>query len=328
MNFLFGPVNSRRLGRSLGIDLLPEKICNFDCIYCEVGPTTKLTCSCREWVPTAEIIAEIDEYLASEERCSRVDVFTITAGGEPTLHSGIGEIIAYLKKRTGKPVVVLTNGTTLHLKAVRRDLCQADIVIPSLDTVMPASLRKLNRPASCFNLEEAVEGLVTFSHEFSGRLWLEILIARDINDTEEEVLALREVIKRMRIDRVQLNTVVRPPLLSYARPVSGQRLLAFAQLLSWEGGPLVEVIADVPKADDTTAKQDTKEDTKGTLRTPQEIRQEVLTMLKRRPCTEEDIRKTLGPGVEDGLKALLDTMIKAKQIKKERHAQREFYRIV
>ncbi len=323
MNFLFGPVNSRRLGRSLGIDLLPGKICNFDCIYCEVGPTTKLTCRRLEYVPTADIIAEIDAYLESRERCDRVDVFTITAGGEPTLHLGIGRIIDHLGKRTGKPVVVLTNGTTFHLPEVRRDLAAVDIVIPSLDTVVPASVRKLNRPAGCFNLQESVEGLVLFSREFSGRLWLEVLIAAGINDTAAEMKALAAVISRMKVERVQLNTVVRPPLLAHARPVSKNRLEELAALLEGQGCPPVEVIADVKDEDDGKMR--------GSTEVPPRddgfIRDEILTMLKRRPCTRGDIRKTLGPEAKDGLEGIIEELMKTKQIKKERHGDRQFYRL-
>ncbi len=327
MKFLFGPVNSRRLGRSLGIDLLPDKICNFDCIYCEVGPTTQLTSERKEYVPTRDIIAEIDHYLETVNWRKKVDVFTVTAGGEPTLHSGLGQIIEHLKQQTGKPVVVLTNGATFHLESVRRDLQQADIVIPSLDTLLPKSFRKLNRPATCVDIDKVVQGLITFSHEFSGQIWLEILIARGINDTNEEILALKEVIDRMDIDRVQLNTVVRPPLQDYARPVSKIRLLEFAELLTGESGLVVEVIADVQDIDDSavTSGQSTK---KITDKSKKIIQDEIMTMLKRRPCTIKDIRKTLGAEVGDELDSLLDHLKQAKQIKKEQYGDKEFYLVI
>ncbi len=148
MNHIFGPVNSRRLGRSLGINLFPKKICNLNCIYCEVGATTKLTCKRQEYVPTASIIAEIEKFCAAPERLARVDVVTVTASGEPTLHSGPGRIITCLKTMTGKPVAILTNSTTLIREDVVEELSLADMVIPSLDTARPASFRELNRPGN------------------------------------------------------------------------------------------------------------------------------------------------------------------------------------
>jgi wyosine [tRNA(Phe)-imidazoG37] synthetase (radical SAM superfamily) len=157
MNHIFGPVNSRRLGRSLGIDLLPRKICNFDCIYCEVGPTTNLTCERKEYVPTAAIIAEIDEYCSDPRRMDLVDVVTVTASGEPTLHSGLGRILQHLKETTGKPVAVLINGTNLDNPEVVADLCRADVVVPSLDTALEKSFRRLNRAALCIDLQAMID---------------------------------------------------------------------------------------------------------------------------------------------------------------------------
>ena len=148
MKHLFGPVNSRRLGLSQGIDLLPPKICNFNCIYCEVGPTTLLTCDRKEYVPTAEIIAEIETLLTDKRAVKKIDYFTITATGEPTLHTGIGAVIRFIKDNSDKPVAVLTNGSLLHIKEVRDDLMAADLIIPSLDAALPESYRKINRAAT------------------------------------------------------------------------------------------------------------------------------------------------------------------------------------
>ncbi|HHB75204.1 MAG TPA: radical SAM protein, partial [Desulfobulbus sp.] len=201
MDHIFGPVNSRRLGRSLGIDLLSEKVCNLNCIYCEIGATTHLTCERAEYVPTAEIIGEIDRYFQDTERLREIDVVTVTASGEPTLHSGLGRILAHLKEKTGKPLAVLTNGTTLMDAQVRRELSPADVVIPSLDSAREQSFRKLDRPALCLDLGEIINGLVRFSHEYSGKLWLEILFSRGINDTDDDIHALQMVIDRMRVDR-------------------------------------------------------------------------------------------------------------------------------
>lgn len=324
MKYLFGPVNSRRLGRSFGIDLLPAKICNFNCIYCEAGRTVKLTCRRREYTATREIIAEIDRYLDRVDWEQTVDVFTVTASGEPTLHSGIGRVIAHLKDLTGKRIVVLTNGTTLYRPEVRKDLSRADIVVPSLDTVVLSGLRKLNRPAAGVDLSDLVQGLVIFSGEFSGEVWLEILVARGINDRDEDILALKKVIARMRLDRIQVNTVVRPPLEDYARPVSKKRLREIAGLLSDAGGPRVEVIADVRDTGRPPAASG-KNDVRTVKKNNEQIRERIAAMLQRRPCTVHDIRQTLCPDSGVELDLLLERMVGAKQIKKERYGREEFY---
>jgi wyosine [tRNA(Phe)-imidazoG37] synthetase (radical SAM superfamily) len=275
MKYVFGPVNSRRLGISQGIDLLPPKICNFNCIYCEIGATTTLTCDRREYVPLAELFAEIDELLTNRDLLDHLDVFTITASGEPTLHSGIGKVIGYIKEKTGKPVVVLTNGSLLFLPEVRRDLLEADIVIPSLDAAREASYRRINRPAACTPLARVIAGLVAFRQEFSGKLWLEILLARDINDSPEDIAALAEAVQAIKPDKVQLNTVARPPLESFALPLSRPELEAAASRFPVP----VEILVDFTTRD----REKFRDLSEG----------EVIEMLKRRPCTAQDVGEAL-----------------------------------
>lgn len=276
MKYIFGPVNSRRLGLSLGIDLLPPKICNFDCVYCEVGRTTLLTCERAEYIPTEEIIAEIDCFTADQALMRPVDVFTITASGEPTLHTGINQIIGHIKKRTSKPVCVLTNGSLLYLKDVREDLMQADIVIPSLDAATQESYQRINRPADCVDLETIIQGLCRFKKEFTGKYLLEILIAKGLNDDPENIKALKESIKKIQPDMVQLNTVSRPAPDKAAQPLDGSELKKLAAKLE---GP-ADVIGDFAKRD-----------RKGG-RPLGEI--EIVSMVQRRPCTIEDVCEALG----------------------------------
>lgn len=319
MDHIFGPVNSRRLGRSLGIDLLSEKICNLNCIYCEVGATTRLTCERREYVPTAKILAEIDAYFTDGERLAELDVVTVTASGEPTLHSGLGEILAYLKEKTGKPVAVLTNGTTLMDPQVRRELSLADVVIPSLDAARVQSFRKLDRPATCLDLKEIVDGLVLFSHEYKGKLWLEILLARGINDSDEDVEALQEVLERMRVDRIQLNTVARPPLEAFARPVSSRRLKEIAtQLQELNPGVRVDLLAQGAPTRDA-ASTDHKADEQ-----PDRV-EEIIQLLKRRPCTAADINKIFHCGGQEKVEQSLAPLVRSGTIHTRRHGDRLYY---
>lgn len=325
MNHIFGPVNSRRLGRSLGIDLLPRKICNFDCIYCEVGSTTNLTCERKEYVPTDTIIGEIEEYCSDPQRMDLVDVVTVTASGEPTLHSGLGRILKYLKETTGKPVAVLINGTNLDKQEVVDDLCLADVVVPSLDSALEKSYRKLNRPALCLDLQEMIDGLISFSKVFTGELWLEVLIAEGINDTPEDIEALGKVISRIELSRVQLNTVVRPPLENYARPVSPERLAEIAKTFSLlPGVPMVEVIAHgtsiFEKGTDIGESK-----VKFRLLRNQELIEDILHMLQRRPCTAVDINRTYILGGPEKVEQLLEPLVKAGTIKKRHHRGKVYY---
>jgi wyosine [tRNA(Phe)-imidazoG37] synthetase (radical SAM superfamily) len=275
MKYLFGPVNSRRLGLSQGIDLLLTKTCTFDCIYCEIGATKIHTCERKEYTPTQDILAEIDILLAEDETDKPIDVFTITASGEPTLHTGLKTVIQHIKKNTGKPVVVLTNGAMFNHADVRTDLMEADIVIPSLDSVRNDSFRKIDRPAPCVNLKEIIQGLGIFCKEFSGQVWLEVLLVRNINDSKEDISALKKAIAVIKPNKTQLNTVVRPPLETFAAPLTKKELHDIAEQLPGH----VEIIASF-----------TTKDRKNTrLPDPDEI----LSMLVRRPCTVSDISEAL-----------------------------------
>ncbi len=306
MKYVFGPVNSRRLGISQGIDLVPPKVCNFNCIYCEVGATTTLTCERREYIPLPELLAEIDSLFADPEQIARLDVFTLTASGEPTLHSGIGTVIRHIKAKTDKPLVVLTNGSLLFLPEVRQDLLAADVVIPSLDAAREESYRRINRPASCAPLAEVIEGLVAFRREFSGKIWLEILLAMGINDSPEDIAALAKAVARIRPDKVQLNTVARPPLESFAKPLSREELEAVAASFTVP----VEILVDF------TSRAREK------FRSPSE--HEIIEMLKRRPCTAADVGEALNLE-PPATSIILEKLAASGRITKTSHHGKQYY---
>ncbi|HFQ88602.1 MAG TPA: radical SAM protein [Desulfobulbus sp.] len=321
MKHIFGPVNSRRLGRSLGVDLFSEKVCNLNCIYCEVGPTVHLSCQRAEYVPTREIIAEIDAFCRDRQRLQTVDVVTVTASGEPTLHAGFGTILAHLGEVAGRPIAVLTNGTTLGDAVVRQELQLADIVIPSLDSALAESFRKVDRPAACLDLAEIIEGLVRFSHEYRGQLWLEILFVRGLNEGEEDVAALAGVIGRMRLDRVQLNTVARPPLESFARPVDQRRLQEIAaRFRAIRPGLVVDLLADAPRQ----SKEQQQQAGDGQENRPDRL-VEIVHMVQRRPCTAADINRTFQIGGPEKVEQLLEPLVRAGRISKRRHGDRIYY---
>jgi wyosine [tRNA(Phe)-imidazoG37] synthetase (radical SAM superfamily) len=324
MKHLFGPVFSRRLGLSQGIDLLPPKTCNFNCIYCEINRAPQLSCERGEHVPTDIIIAEIDGLLEDKERVRDLDVFTITASGEPTLHTGIGRIIRHLKEKTDKPVAILTNGSQLYLKEVREDLSRADIVIPSLDAARPESFRKVNRPAECSaDLDTIIKGIARFSQEFTGEIWLEILLVENINDTIEDIAALKNAIERIRPTRVQLNTVARPPYESFAKPLTRKRMEEVKKEIEKGYAGSVDILAG-SKEDEVADKSRGDSSSSGKI-SIEHAEDEIIEMVLRRPCTAAEIAGTLNLEAEHVLEILVDMESRGDLIAKI-HGDKMFFR--
>jgi wyosine [tRNA(Phe)-imidazoG37] synthetase (radical SAM superfamily) len=326
MNHIFGPVTSRRLGRSLGVDLFQDKICTLNCIYCEVAPTALLTCERAEYAPTQAIKEEIDTYCQDQERVAELDFITVTASGEPSLHADFGEIIAHLKNTAEKPIAILTNGTTLTSPQVRQEMSQADVVIPSLDSALSKGFRKIDRPAPCIRLDEVIRGLITFSHWYEGKIWLEILFAQGINDTAEEINALRQVVQQMRLDRIQLNTVARPPLESFARPLNKESMAAIARQFE-EDNPLcpVDLLAFQASQEDETEEPKKFFFNLDRAADKQAFTVELVEMLKRRPCTAADINRTFHLGGAEKVEPLLDTLVEDGCIQKRVHGDSVYY---
>lgn len=217
MKYVFGPVPSRRLGRSLGVDPIPEKTCNWNCVYCQLGRTTPVTMERREYFPRQEIMAELETVLETS-RPGDIDWLTFVGSGEPTLHSGLGWMIRRAKELVRIPVAVITNGSLLYLEEVRADLAAADAVLPSLDAATPALYRKLNRPHPEATLERLLDGLTAFRKEYAGRLWVEVMLIRGLNDTEAELKALAAAFEKIQPDEIHLSLPTRPPAESWVRP--------------------------------------------------------------------------------------------------------------
>ena len=310
MKYLFGPVNSRRLGLSMGIDIMPAKVCNFNCIYCEVGATSRLTCDRKEYVPTQAILAEIDFFLHKMADARTVDVFTITGSGEPTLHSGIGRIIRYLKERTDKPVAVLTNGSLLHVPEVREGLAGADIVVPSLDAARAESFKRVNRPARCVDMGTVIKGIERFSRDFSGHLWLEILLVKDVNDSAADIDALIQAIQDIAPERIQLNTVARPPLEDNALPISSREMAAIAKQIEERFNGPVEIPMDFMKKGEGNGEPVSQND--------------IIQILKRRPCTAADVCAALGQ-TPDSVHTLLKQLEYDERISSVSHNGHRYY---
>ena len=283
--YVYGPVPSRRLGRSLGIDLVPFKICTYDCIYCQLGLTTHKTLKRRVYYPVDEILAELQQVLSAGDT---PDYIGIAGSGEPTLHSQIGVLIQEIKQRTAIPVAVLTNGALLWQPAVRKALMPADLVLPSLDAGDPQLFQRINRACSGVTFDRMANGLIQFTDQFPGQVWLEILLLAGLTDTPAALTRIAEWAARIIPARVQLNTVCRPPAERYARPVSIEQMQTLKVFFA---GP-VEIIGEIPAQQAPST----------TIHTPGDS--EIMAMLSRRPCTAEDIAAGLRLHLNEALKKL------------------------
>ncbi len=234
--YLFGPVPSRRLGRSLGIDVTPFKMCSFDCVFCQLGCTTRLAMDREEFVPFDEVCAELERWLAEG---GAADYVTFAGSGEPTLYSRLGELIDFMKARTEIPVIVLTNGTLLHQPDVREEASRADIVKVSLSAWDDESFQKINRPAPGLTFEMLLTGEHEFRSGFNGQLWLEVFLMEGVNADLKQVQYIAEIVAKIHPDKIHLNTAVRPPAEEMAKPVAVEKLNAFCDLFT----PRAEVIA-------------------------------------------------------------------------------------
>lgn len=236
-NYVFGPVPSRRLGRSLGVSPIPNKTCNYSCAYCQLGVTRHRTDQRQEYFPLEDILGEFDRCLEDLEHC---DVVSIVGEGEPTLYARLGDLIRGIHARTQKPVAVITNGSLLWDPAVRADLCEADIVLPSLDSYDEASWHRIDRPYGHHKYQEVFQGLVDFSHQFTGQLYLEIMLMDGVNDSPACLEQFRQLLTQLRYDRVYINTPVRPPAEPNIHVSSPQAIQQATELL---GGISIDALA-------------------------------------------------------------------------------------
>ena len=234
---VFGPLPSRRMGRSLGVDLVPQKACSYDCVYCQIGRTEIKTVERKEYVPTTELLCEVEQRLAAG---AEADYVTITGSGEPTLHCDLGDIIATIKTFTKIPVAVLTNGSLLWVPEVREDLCKADLVIPNLDAGSEETFLRINRPHESLHHDKVVDGMAAFRAEYDGTIWLEIFLVDGFNTEEAEIRAIADICERIAPDRIQLNTLAHPPSEPETASPTAARVAELARLINGT----VEIVPD------------------------------------------------------------------------------------
>ena len=226
---LKGPVISRRLGKSLGINIIPNNICSLNCVYCEAGLTSDLTLKRDEYVPTQEIIDELDHFLKNKPD---IDYITFSSTGEPTLHSGIDEIIAFLKNNyPNYNIALLTNGTAFINEELIDKIKDVDLIVPSLDAVFQDTFEKINRPHEDIKISQLINALINLREKATGKYWLEIFIIHDLNDTKNELNKFIEVINKINPDKIQLNSLDRPAPEKWVKPVKQSTLEGIAEYL-------------------------------------------------------------------------------------------------
>jgi len=302
---VYGPVPSRRLGYSLGIDIIPFKACTFDCIYCQLGSTTQKTIKRKKYFSPKKILSAVKKKLDSG---LRIDYITFSGSGEPSLNSDIGKLIREIKKITSIPVAVLTNSSLLSRESVRKDLLAADLVVPSLDAATQNTFAKTTRPHSSLRLEEIIEGLEKFRQEFKGSIWLEIMLVKGVNDSPPHLRRLKEATARIKPEKIHLNTVVRPPAEEFARPLSFKELEKIKKLF----GKNAEIIAEFDKK----AQKPSSED----------LEKAIISMIQRRPVTLSDISTSLGVHKNEVMK-YLNFLIKEGKIQSASHKGLKYYEL-
>jgi wyosine [tRNA(Phe)-imidazoG37] synthetase (radical SAM superfamily) len=287
----------------MGIDFVPFKTCSYDCIYCQLGRTTAKTVARKEYAPVGAVLSEVKEKL---KKVSSPDYITLSGSGEPTLHSRIGEIISGIRQISAVPVAVLTNGSLFWIDEVRDAVSGADLVIPSLDAGSEETFLRVNRPHSGIIFKEMVDGLYLLRENFKGPVWLEVFITGGVTDTEDEISRIKRLTDRIAPERIQLNTAVRTPAEKFVDPVSEERLKEIAAFF----GSNCEVIADYTGVHNRGEFVSTGED--------------VLELLRLRPCSVDDISAGLGLHRNEAVKYVQELADK-KLIRMEERRGKKLY---
>ncbi|MDD4939559.1 MAG: radical SAM protein [Candidatus Omnitrophica bacterium] len=232
MKYIYGPVKSRRLGLSLGITLTPYKVCSFNCVYCQLGAGSGTTSQRREYIRTEEIAEELKLWLQNNPKEAKdLDYITFSGCGEPTLNIKLGGLIEEIKKITSAPIAVITNASLLAEPSVRRDLLNADLIVPSLDAVVSGKFERIDRPAPGIKIENIINGLIELRKEFKGRIWLEVMLVKGINDDLPHMKKLKDIAGKIGPDKIQLNSPVRTTAEIGVLAVDKKKLEKFRKLL-------------------------------------------------------------------------------------------------
>jgi len=306
---IFGPVLSRRLGLSLGVDLIPFKTCSYDCVYCECGSTTDKTVTRQDFFPDVDVMAELREVLVARPH---LDTITLAGSGEPTLSRSLGTVIAFVKREYPEYILsVLTNGSLMTDAGVREELLPADRVIPTLTSVHQETFERIHRPHPSLRIEAIVEGFVSFRKMYTGALWLELFVIPGVNTTDVELVGLKAAIERINPDLVQLNTLDRPPAEGWVEAATDAELERIRDVLGKSG---IEIVGRKhPVSRVTRAMTDAADLIRATL--------------SRRPSTVEDLVQTTGMSGGEVVK-ILGMLKRNGEVTSQRGSRGVFYAIV
>ena len=304
MKYVYGPVPSRRLGKSLGISPIPDKTCNYTCVYCQLGRTTHFTNERQLFYPVEEVLKEVQEALQQEKD---IDFITIVGEGEPLLYKGIGLLVTQLKQLSSIPIAIITNGALLSQEEVRKELLQTDVILPTLDAYSEEQFRKINRPHKEIKLVEVIEGLKEFRKIFHNQIWLEVMLVKDLNDDINSINEIKKIIDEINVDRVYLNVPIRPPAESWVEIPPSNRLIIAQEILKAESIAHFEELL-IESVDRESA--------------PFE---QILNILKRHPLRNEQIY-TLFPSMDKGeIDSMLNEMISNKLIEAVEYNNKTFW---
>lgn len=274
MQYVFGPVASRRLGKSLGIDPVPPKTCNWNCVYCQLGRSVPLVNKRQEYFPRADIVAEVVRALNKAEPGS-IDWITFVGSGEPTLHSGLGWMMREIKKFTSLPLAVITNGSLLYLPEVQQELLVADAVLPSLDAGNPELYRKINRPWPNLSFDQHVHGLVEFRMVYPGKFWLEVMLVKGVNDTPQALQEIAQIVNRINPDRVDITLPTRPPAETWVEPATPDAVNLAEELFGQAAHIVSELVPQTQILPDT------------------DLAEAIMQLIIRHPIPEDDLTNYL-----------------------------------
>jgi wyosine [tRNA(Phe)-imidazoG37] synthetase (radical SAM superfamily) len=289
MKYVFGPVPSRRLGQSLGIDTIPLKTCNWNCVYCQLGRSKPLCNERRDYIPLHEIMSQVEKALASHNQ-EEIDWVTFVGSGEPTLHAGIGWLIQEVKKITDIPIAVITNGSLLFIEPVRKALSTADAVLPSLDAATPELYKKINRPHPDITFEKFLGGLINFRKEYKGQYWLEVMLVNGLNDTEEALNEIAKLIQKIQPDKVHIGLPTRPPAEKWVKPSDEEGLMRATTIL----GKVATVVHPCEGKFD--------------LSSGESIVDAIIAIITRHPMSEEQLQRAIEKFSKDHQLQILDAL--------------------
>jgi wyosine [tRNA(Phe)-imidazoG37] synthetase (radical SAM superfamily) len=274
MRYVFGPVPSRRLGQSLGIDTIPLKTCNWNCVYCQLGRTQPLTYKRADYFPPADILAEIRQALEVHQP-DEIDWITFVGSGEPTLHTGIGWLIRQTQNLTDIPVAVITNGSLLHDPQVRYELATAEAVLPTLDAGTSTLYRRINRPHPSVTFRRVATGLIAFRRKYSGRLWVEVMLVHGLNDTEQALLGIASILRRVAPDEIHIGLPTRPPAETWVQPADEEGVMRALTIL----GEVAHVLHPAAGRFDLSGYEN--------------LADAVISIITRHPMRQEELERTL-----------------------------------